>query len=465
MAQQSDSPSLQQGTELFSPEHGISKEFLQEIREALANNDADQVRYIAQPLHPANLALVIEDLSPIDRRLFVEFIRQDLTGEVLAELEDNVREVVLEQLSNEELAAALTDLESDDATYILENLDDEQQRQVLDVIPTEDRLPLEKNLSYAEDTAGRLMQWEVVTASEGWTLGQVVNHLEKYTDLPDNFYEVYLVDDNNVPKGSIALNKILRYPRRTHVADVMEKEIIVVPVTMEKETVADFFRHYGLFSVPVVEEDGQIVGMITIDDIVELIDEEAGSEILKMGGVSEENYHGTITQTCISRLHWLFVTCINSLIATTVISHFEPALEKIVLLAFLMPIVASMGGNVGMQVVTVTVRALSTHHMKAGQVLSTLWRELSVAFIIGVALAVSLSIIVVFWFGNWHIALILAAALLMNVLWAGFAGTLVPYVLHRLHMDPAISAGPLLTTTTDVLGFSLFLGLATIFLL
>lgn len=463
MTQQSDFPP--QTTELFSPEHGINQEFLQEIHNALVNHDADQVRYLVHPLHPANLALIIEDLSPTDRRLFVEFIRQDLTGEVLAELADNVREVVLEQLSNEELAAAITDLESDDAAYILENLDDEQQRQVLDVIPTEDRLPLEKALSYLEDTAGRLMQREVVTAFESWTLGQIVNHLEKYTDLPDHFYEVYLVDENDVPQGSIALNKILRYPRRTPVSDIMEKEIIVVPVSMEQEKVVDFFRHYGLFSVPVVEEEGQIIGMITIDDIVDLIDEEAGSEILKMGGVSEENYHGTISQTCISRLHWLFVTCINSLIATTVIAHFEPALEQIVLLAFLMPIVASMGGNVGMQVVTVTVRALSTHHLKSGQLWSTLRRELSVSFIIGLALAVSLSAIVIFWFGNWRIGVILGAALMANVMWAGFAGTLVPYLLDRANMDPAISAGPLLTTTTDVLGFALFLGLATIFLL
>jgi len=451
--------------DLFSPEYGINRDFFNQLREALAENDSDQVRYIINPLHPADLALIIEDLNVVERRHFVEIIRQNLTGEVLAELEDNVREVVLEQLSNEELAAALTDLETDDATYILENMGDEQQRLVLDNIPAEDRLPLEQTLAYSEETAGRLMQREVVTASQEWTLGQIINSLENYTNLPDSFYEIYLLDEHNVPKGSIALSKILRYPRRTPVMDVMEKEIVVVPVTMEQENVSFFFKHYGLFSVPVVEDDGHIVGMITIDDIVGIIDEEAGSEILKMGGVSEENYHGTISQTCISRLHWLLVTCINSLIAANVISHFEPVLEQIVILAFLMPIVASMGGNVGMQVVTVTVRALSTHHLKSGLVLQTLRRELSVSFIIGIALSLGLSIIVIMWFGDWRIGVILGCALLANVMWAGFAGTLVPYLLHRMNMDPAISAGPLLTTTTDVLGFAIFLGLATIFLM
>lgn len=455
----------QSSADLFSPEYGINRDFFNQLREALAENDVDQVRYIIHPLHPADLALIIEDLNTIERRNFVEIIRQDLTGEVLAELEDSVREIVLEQLSNEELAAALTDLESDDATYILENLDDEQQRQVLDVIPVEERLSLEQTLAYPEETAGRLMQREVVTASQEWTLGQIITSLEKYTDLPDNFYEVYLLDEHNAPKGSIALSKILRYPRRTPVMDVMEKEIVVVPVTMEQENVSYFFRHYGLFSVPVVEADGHIVGMITIDDVVEIMDEEAGSEILKMGGVSEENYHGTISQTCISRLHWLLVTCINSLIAATVISHFEPVLEQIVIIAILMPIVASMGGNVGMQVVTVTVRALSTHHLKSGQVFQTLRRELSVSFIVGMALSLSLSLIVILWFGDWRIGSILGAALMANVMWAGLAGTLVPYVLDRMNMDPAISAGPLLTTTTDVLGFAVFLGLATFFLL
>lgn len=451
--------------DLFSPEYGINRDFFNQLREALAENDADQVRYIIHPLHPADLALIIEDLTVVERRHFVEIIRQNLTGEVLAQLEDNVREMVVEQLSNEELAAALTDLETDDATYILENLDDEHQRQVLDSIPAADRLPLEETLAYPEDSAGRLMQREVVTASQEWTLGQIVNSLEKYTDLPDSFYEIYLLDENNVPKGSIALSKILRYPRRTLVADVMEKEIVVASVTMEQENVVYLFKHYGLFSVPVVEADGHIVGMVTIDDVVEFIDDEAGSEILKMGGVSEENYHGTISQTCISRLHWLLVTCINSLIAANVISHFEPVLEQIVVLAFLMPIVASMGGNVGMQVVTVTVRALSTHHLKSGLVFQTLRRELSVSFIIGIALSLGLSLIVIMWFGDWRIGAILGCALLANVMWAGLAGTLVPYFLDRLNMDPAISAGPLLTTTTDVLGFAVFLGLATIFLL
>lgn len=451
--------------DVSAPEYGVSQDIFKHLKEALAQNDADLVRYIIHPLHPADVADIIEDLSAQERRQFIEIIRGELDPEVLTELDDNIRELVLEQLSTEELAAAITDLDTDDAAYILDNMDDEHQRQILDVMTVEERVSLEKTLSYPEYTAGRLMQQAVVTGSIHWTLGQIVNSLEKYEDLPNNFHEIYLLDDFGAPKGSIALSQILRHPRRTVASDIMDKELIIFPVTMEQEEVAYLFRQYGLYSAPVIESDGHLVGMITIDDVVDIIEEEAGSEILKMGGVSEETYHGTVIETCISRFRWLLVTFINSLIASSVISHFEPALEKIVVLAFLMPIVASMGGNVGMQVVTVTVRALTTHHLKRGQLFATLRHELSVALIVGTALSIILSSLVIMWFGDWQIGVILGTALVTNILWAGFAGTLVPYLLNHFHMDPAISAGPLLTTTTDVIGFSLFLGLATFFLL
>lgn len=444
---------------------GISREFIKVIQEALETHDADRIREIVNPLHPADVADVIEGLTPTNRKLFVEIMRKDLHGEILAEIEDTVREQVLEQLSTEELAAAITDLESDDAAFILDDLDDEHQRKILQVIPVEDRLPLEQSLSYADDTAGRLMQREVVTAPITSTLGQIIDTLGKYTDLPESFYEIFILDESGVPKGSIALSKILRYPRKTPVVDVMEREIVIVPVTMLQEDVSYLFKHYSLYSAPVTESDGKIVGMITIDDVVELIDEEAGSEILKMGGVSEETYHGTIYEMCVSRFRWLLVTFFTTLIATTVISHFKPVLEEIVIIAVLLPIVATLGGSVGMQVVTVTVRALYTHHMREGQVLGILKRELYVAMILGAILSIVLLGIVVAWFGDWKIGIIISFSLITNILWAGIAGTLGPYILHKLNMDPAISAGPLITTTTDVIGFALFLGLATFFLL
>jgi magnesium transporter len=446
-------------------DYGVSRDVFKHIQAALSENDGDLVRYIINPLHPADVADIIEDLPASERRRFIEVVRGVLDPEVLAELEDNVREQVLDQLSAEELAAAITDLESDDAAFILDDLNDEQQRQILEVIPVEDRLPLEQTLSYGEHTAGRLMQREVVMAPLDWTLGQVIHSLEKHTNLPENFYEIFVVDENGVPKGSLSLSKILRYPRLTPVLEVMETDIKIVPVTMDQEEVAYLFRQYRLYSAPVVESDGVLMGMITLDDVVNVIEEEAGADILNMGGVSEENYHSTLTETCVSRLRWLVVTSINCLIASSVISHFESALANHLVLAFLMPIVASMGGNAGMQVVTVTVRALSTHHLKDGQLWGVLHREMAVALLVGTVLAMTLASITIAWFGNWTVGAILGGALLANILWSGFAGTMIPYILNRLRMDPAISAGPLLTTTTDVLGFALFLGLATLFLL
>lgn len=447
-----------------SPEYGVSRDVFKSLQAALVDNDEDLVRYIINPLHPADVADIIEDLSTSERSHFIEILRGTLDPEVFAQLEDNVREEVLEQFSAEELVAAIADLESDDAALILDDLGDEQQRQILDVMSVEDRLPLEQTLSYGEYTAGRLMQREVVTVPLDWTLGQVIHSLEKYENLPDNFYEIFIVDERGAPKGSLALSKILRFPRLKPVLEVMETDIKVIPVTMPQEDVAYLFRQYGLYSAPVVESDGVTVGMITIDDVMDVIEEEAGSEILKMAGVSEENYHSTVIETCVSRLRWLFVTSINCLIASLVISHYGPVIKDHLVLSFLMPIAASMGGSAGMQVVTVTVRALSTHHLKEGQLWGVLKHELLVALLIGVVLSLTLSCVTIAYFGSWFIGLILAGALLGNILWSGLAGTLVPYFLNRLKMDPAISAGPLLTTTTDVVGFALFLGLATLFL-
>lgn len=447
-----------------SPEYGVSRDVFKSVQAALIENDVDLVRYIITPLHPADVADIIEDLSPSARIQFIEIVRGTLDPEVLTQLDDTIREQVLEQFSAEELVRALSDLESDDAALILDDLADEQQRQVLDVLPVEDRLPLEQSLSYDENSAGRLMQREVVTVPLDWTLGQVIHSLEKYENLPENFYEIFIIDDAGIPKGSLPLSKILRFPRLKPVLEVMETDIKIASVSMSQEDVSYLFRRYGLYSLPVVESDGAIVGMITIDDVVDVIEEEAGSEILKMAGVSEEKYHSTVVETCVSRLRWLVVTSINCLIASLVISHFEHVLENHLLLAFLMPIVASMGGSAGMQVVTVTVRALSTHHIKEGQVWGVLKHELLVALLVGVVLSLILSCITIAWFGNIFVGVILAGAIIGNILWSGLAGTLVPYFLSRMKMDPAISAGPLLNTTTDVVGFALFLGLATLFM-
>jgi magnesium transporter len=445
---------------------GLNKNLLKTIKAALGNEDTEVVLKHIRDLHAADVADLIESLPVVLRRRMLDLLRQEqLDGDILTELNEYIREEFLEQLTPEELASTVATLETDDAVTLLDDLDVAQQQEVLQALPEADRVELTQALTYPEDSAGRLMQREVVVAPAGSTIGQVIDSLESYEELPENFYDIFVVDQAHRPIGAVPLSHLLKHPRRTLIVDIMSPDIRAVPVTMDQEEVAYLFQQYGLTSVPVVDEHYVVIGMITVDDVMFVIQEEADEDFIHLGRVTEDTFHGSVMDTSMSRLRWLFVTFINTLIASSVIYHFEPVLEKVVAVAVLMPIVAAMGGNAGMQVVTVTVRAIAKRDLHNRNFLRVLGREVVVASINAFLFATLIATIAGFWYQNSKLGLTLAAAMVFNIMWSGIAGTVFPIILHKIGLDPAISSGPLLTTTTDVLGFAVFLGLASHFLI
>lgn len=434
------------------------------LEEEEPSDDMSTVPDILYGLHASEVAKIIQYLSVSLRTKLIQSMRPHLDPEILTFLDDTVRDEVLSLLNTSELAAAVSDLESDDAFSVLEDLDVDQQHEVLQSISSEDRAILEEVLSYPEDSAGRLMQREVVTVPSFWTVGQTLDYIAKNEDLPDIFYDIFVADPRHHPLGVVPINKLLKTAHTTNILDITHTDIHKIPVTLDQEEVALVFRQYSLVSSPVVDKNGRIVGMITVDDVVHVIDEEAAEDIMHLAGVSESDFYAPILFTSFSRIQWLLVTLMNTLLASAVIFQFQLTLEKKVALAVLMPIVAAMGGNSGMQVVTVTVRALATRELGTVNMLRTVVKELSVAALNGVIFALILGSVAAIWFQDSALGCVLGSALIFNMLWAGLAGTMLPILIARFGMDPALSAGPLLTTTTDVLGFAVFLGLSTLFL-
>jgi magnesium transporter len=453
------------------PEHstsfGLTTETIKTVREALDIDDQKFVLTVIKSMHAADVADLIEGLSPPHRRQVLTILKDEeqLEAEVLTELDEHIREEFLEQLTPQELAATMAELETDDAFTLLDDLDLKQQQEVLQAMPEEDRFELEQTLSYPENSAGRLMQREVVVAPQNWTIGQVIDSLEDYQELPENFYDIFIVDRWLHPVGSVSLAKLLKHSRRTPIREIMDRDIKAMPVTMDQEEVAYLFQQYGLASAPVVDDKNIVIGMITVDDVMFVIQEEADEDFIRLGLVEEDTFHGTIRDTSLSRLRWLSVTFINTLIASSVISHFEPILKEVVAVAVLMPIVAAMGGNCGMQVVTVMVRAIAKKDLHAHNFWNVLWREIVVSCIHAFIFATLIATISAIWYHNIKLGMTLGAAMIFNIIWSALAGTFFPVFLHKIGLDPAISSGPILTTTTDVLGFSVFLGLSSIFLL
>lgn len=441
-------------------------QLLEAVRRALAENDVERVETIAESEHAADIAHLLEQLNGDERRLFIEITRHVLDPEMLAHLDETVREEVLEYLTPHEVAQAVVELDSDDAVDILEDLDEEQKRQILERIPPEERALIEEGLTFPEESAGRLMQRELVAVPSYWTVGETIDFLRAARDLPDDFYDLFLVDPAHKPMGAVPLSRVIRNRRNVKLADIMETDLRTIPAEMDQEAVAHLFRSYSLVSAPVVDDAGRLLGVITVDDVVHVIDEEAEEDMMSLAGVGDTDFHASALETAWRRLRWLVVTLVNTLIAATVISQFDATIEQIVALAILMPIVAAMGGNAGMQVVTVTVRALATRDLNPrGNVWRAVLKEMAVAAMNAPVFALIMGTIAALWFHSLALGAVLGAAMIFNMLWAGLAGTLIPLTLNRLGMDPAISAGPFLTTTTDVLGFFSFLGLATLFLL
>ncbi|MEV8466552.1 magnesium transporter [Fluviibacterium sp. DFM31] len=436
------------------------------ILAAVADRDAGLLNDNLEGLHPADIADFLEQVSDGDRDAFLELWSGEDAGEVLSELDEGLREEVIGQLDPAALSEGVRDLETDDVVDLVEDLEDHQKEAILDALEDSDRFAVEQSLAFPEDSAGRLMQRNAVTAPEDWTVGQMIDHLRDSTDLPEQFYHVTLLDPRMCPVGNVTLGRLLSSSRATLLKDITEEVFIPIPVTETGEDVAYAFNQYHLISAPVVDEAGRIVGVITIDDAMIVLDEENEEDLLLLAGVSgETSLSDTVAETVRARLPWLAVNLLTAIIASLVISQFEDALTQVVALAVLMPIVASMGGNAGTQSLTVAVRALATRDLTGSNVTRVIRREALAGLANGVFFAVVMGLIGGLWFSSLTIGLVLGVAMIINLLVAGLSGILIPIALEKLDFDPALASGTFVTTVTDVVGFFAFLGLASYVLL
>jgi magnesium transporter len=443
----------------------LSTEFIRAVTGALEAEDAEQVRLRLVGLHAADLADLINLISSDQRRQLIELLGRDLDPEVLAELEESVRDEILALIDPRHLAAAVSELETDDAVYVLEDLEPHEQQEVLRAIPAQDRAAVEEGLAFAEDSAGRLMQRDFIAVAEYWTVGQTIDYMRESDDLPDEFYEIFVVDPAFRPVGTIPLNRAMRTKRPVMVRQIMNTEQKLIPVDMDQEEVAYMFSQYDLLSAAVVDQNGRLVGMITADDVMEVIEEEAEEDIMRLAGVGEVDLYDSVLNTTRTRFTWLLVNLGTAILASIVIALFDATIEQIVALAILMPIVASMGGNAGTQTLTVAVRSLAARELTPTNAYRVINKETLVGLVNGVLFAVLISIVAAVWFKDLALGGVLAAAMVINMVVAALSGILVPLGLDRIGIDPAVASSVFVTTITDVVGFFAFLGLAALLLL
>ncbi|MEQ1616141.1 MAG: magnesium transporter, partial [Hyphomicrobiaceae bacterium] len=414
-----------------------------------------------------DLADIIELLPAEERVQLIEGLGSNFDFEVLSELDPSVRDQLTEALPNELLARAVNALETDDAAYVIEHLDAADRQEILAQLPTSDRAALERNLDYPEETAGRLMQADFVAVAPYWTVGYVIDTMRDAgpDELPETFTEFFVVDPTFKVLGAVEISKLLRTKRHVKIEDIMNAERAVVLATTDQAEVARQFRRYDLMSAPVVDENQRLVGVVTVDDVVEVIDEEADEDMKALGGVGDERLSDSVRQITTARFSWLFINLLTAILASSVIKVFDATIENMVALAVLMPIVASMGGNAGTQTMTVAVRALATGELGAANVVRVVLRETAVGLLNGLAFALIMGLVVFFWYGSNKLGAVIGGAMIINLLAAALAGIFVPLTLERWGFDPAVSSTVFVTTVTDVVGFFAFLGLASIWLM
>ena len=445
---------------------GLDRERILAILDAVEVGDASAVAATLEPLHAADIADFLEQISGQQRRAFLALAPGELDGDVLSELEEGVREEVIEALPREALAEAVRELDTDDVVDILEDLEDSDQAFILDSLESEDRAAVESSLAWPEYSAGRLMQSETVTVPQDWAVGQAIDYMRAAEWLPDQFYHVILVDERHRPTGYVTLGRILSSRRDAALSELTEEGFLSVEATEEEEEVAHLFNKYHLISMPVVDQAGRLVGVITIDDAMTVLDDELEEDMLRMAGVNEESsVSDRIIDTARGRFPWLLVNLITAILASVVIAQFADAIDAMVALAVLMPIVASMGGNAGTQSMTVAVRALATRELTGQNTRRVIWRELVVGLINGLAFGLIMAAVVGFWFGVPMLAVVIALSMIATLASAALSGIVLPVILDKMNVDPALASGPFVTTVTDVVGFFAFLGLASVMLL
>jgi magnesium transporter len=450
---------------IYDENGAIEPDFLRDVTAAIEAGDKALLRALAGRLHEADLGLLVVSLEPELRPKLVEMMGEEFDFAALTEMDDCTRDEILAELPNATVAEGVRDLESDDAVTILEDLEPEDQAEILEALPAADRVQLQRSLDYPEYSAGRLMQTTFVTAPPFWTAGHAIDAMRDTDEehLPESFFEIFIVDPAHRLLGNIFLDTLMRAKSPATLEEIMNVERRRVAVTAQRDEVARLFQRYNLVSVPVVDEAERLVGVITIDDIVDVIQEEADAEVKALGGVSgEEELSDTVWSTTRSRFLWLFVNLITAFIASSVLGLFEGSLQKMVALAVLAPIVASQGGNAATQTMTVAVRALATRELSRANAARVILREVLVGVLNGAAFGVITGAVASIWFGLAGLGAVIALAMLTNLIAGALGGILIPQLLNRFRIDPAVSSGAFVTTVTDVVGYGSFLGIATL---
>lgn len=449
------------GADIYGEDGAIRPHFLAHIGAAIADRDTLTLKHDVSRLHQSELGDLLEALLPEQRRALVDLMGADFDFSSLTEVDEAIRLDIVDSLPNDQIAQAVQELDSDDAVYILEDLDQEDQEEILAQLPFTERIRLRRALDYPEETAGRRMQTEFVAVPPFWTVGQTIDYMREDQNLPDRFSQIFVIDPTFKLLGAVDLDQILRTKRTVKIEEIMHETRHAIPATMDQEEAAREFEQYDLLSAAVVDENERLVGVLTIDDVVDVIQQEAEEDLLRMGGVGDEELSDTVIDTSRSRVPWLLINLATAFLSASVISMFGATIEQMVALAALMPIVASLGGNAGTQTMTVTVRALATKDLdiyNAGRVIR---REVMVGLLNGIVIAAILGVIAGAWFQNVDLGIVIASAMIINMFAAALAGILIPLVLDRSGADPAISSSIFTTMVTDVTGFVAFLGLAT----
>ena len=441
----------------------FNKEFIKIIEEKIKLSDSQFIDNSLKELHPSDSADIIENLSIENRSKLIELEGFNIEPEIFVELNESIQSEILLLLSINSIANLLNKLESDDAITILENIDQSKKDSVLNLLPPQDRFLLEEGLGYPEDSAARIMQREFTAIPSNWSVGQTIDYLRESKNLPDEFLEIFIVDTDFKPIGTVPSSKVLRAPRDNKMNSIMREMQVLIPVNMDQEEVGHTFENYNLTSAGVVDKNNKLVGMITSDDILTIVKEEAEEDVLRLAGVGDEEITDGIFKKTKRRFNWLLLNLFTAFLATWVISIFGATIEQMVALAFLMPIVASMGGNAGMQTLAVTIRAIATQKLSTTNISKTVSKEFAIGVLNGIIFAIISSVIVFLWFKDLNLSIIIAVSMILNMIVAGLFGILVPVTLKKFKVDPAISSSVFVTTITDVIGFLSFLGVGAYF--
>jgi magnesium transporter len=443
----------------------FNKEFINTLSDKIKSNDVQFVNQTLKDLHESDVANLIENLSNETRTKLIEIEAFNIDPDIFIELNESIQSEVLQLLSIDSIINIIKRLESDDSIQILENLEKEKKISVLEKLPPKDKFLLEEGLSYPEDSAARIMQREFSAVPSNWSVGQTIDYLRENKDLPKEFLEIFIVDNDFKPVGTVPSSRVLRTSREAKMNSIMSEMPVLIPVNMDKEEVGHTFENYSLISAGVINKDNKLVGMITADDVVTVVQEEAEEDVLRLAGVGNEEITDSVFVKTKRRFNWLLLNLFTALLATWVISNFGASIEQMVALAFLMPIVASMGGNAGMQTLAVTIRAIATKELSSSNFNRVVGKEFVIGILNGIIFAIITAVIVQLWFKEINLSMLIGVSMILNMIVAGLFGILVPVSLKKLNIDPALASSVFVTTITDVIGFLSFLGLGSYYFL